>query len=44
MNKVILLGRLVRDPEVKTSQNGKIFTQFCIAVDRPYVKGKRQGD
>lgn len=40
MNKVILLGRLVRDPEVKASQNGKIFTQFCIAVDRPYVKGK----
>lgn len=40
MNKVILLGRLVRDPEVKASQNGKIFTQFCIAVDRPYVNGK----
>lgn len=40
MNKVILLGRLVRDPEVKASQNGKIFAQFCIAVDRPYVKGK----
>lgn len=40
MNKVILLGRLVRDPEVKASQNGKNFTQFCIAVDRPYVKGK----
>lgn len=45
MNKVILLGRLVRDPEVKASQNGKIFTQFCIAVDRPYVKGKdREAD
>ena len=42
MNKVILLGRLVRDPEVKASQNGKIFTQFCIAVDRPYVKGKER--
>ena len=40
MNKVILLGRLVRDPEVKASQNGKIFAQFCIAVDRTYVKGK----
>ncbi|MGP2527437.1 single-stranded DNA-binding protein [Acidaminococcus sp. LBK-2] len=45
MNKVILLGRLVRDPEVKASQNGKIFAQFCIAVDRPYVKGKdREAD
>lgn len=34
MNKVFLLGRLVRDPEVKTTQSGKVVTQFTLAVDR----------
>jgi len=34
MNKVFLLGRLVRDPEIKTTQAGKMVTTFTLAVDR----------
>ena len=34
MNKVFLLGRLVRDPEIRTTQSGKMWTTFTVAVDR----------
>lgn len=34
MNRVFLIGRLVRDPEIRTSQNGTLITDFTIAVDR----------
>ena len=34
MNKVFLLGRLVRDPEIRTTQSGKMTTEFTLAVDR----------
>ncbi len=34
MNKVFLLGRLVRDPEIRTTQSGKMVTTFTLAVDR----------
>ena len=36
MNLIILTGRLTRDPELKTSSNGKEYCRFSIAVDRPY--------
>lgn len=36
MNKVILLGRLTRDPEVRYSQDNKAIARFSIAVDRRY--------
>lgn len=32
MNKCVLLGRLVKDPEVKYTQSGKCVTQFTLAV------------
>jgi len=38
MNKVILLGRLVRDPEVSSTPNGISVCRFSIAVQRRYVK------
>jgi single-strand DNA-binding protein len=38
LNELFLIGRLVRDPEVKTTQAGKIVTQATIAVDRPKSK------
>lgn len=46
MNIITLSGRLVRDPEVKPyGDEGKTYTRFTIAVDRPYHKGKeRQAD
>ena len=34
MNKIFLLGRLTRDPEVRTTQSGKTVTSVTLAVDR----------
>lgn len=38
MNKVILTGRMVAEPELKTTPNGVETTTFRIAVNRDYVK------
>ena len=38
LNRVILMGRLVSDPELKTTNSGLSVTSFRIAVDRNYVK------
>ena len=34
MNKVILMGRLARDPDVRTTQGGKTVARMTLAVDR----------
>lgn len=46
MNKVTLLGRLVKDPDVKYTQTGKVVTQFTLAVDRPFkdANGNKETD
>ncbi len=45
MNSVILVGRMVADPELKTTQTGLEVTSFRIAVDRPYSKdGEKKAD
>lgn len=46
INRVILMGRMVADPELKTTQSGVSVTSFRIAVDRSYVKAgeQRQAD
>lgn len=36
MNKVILSGRLTRDPEVRTTQSGINNAAFTVAVQRKY--------
>lgn len=38
LNRVILMGRLVADPELKTTATGISVTSFRIAVERSYVK------
>lgn len=38
MNKVILLGRLCKDPEVSSSASGTTFARYSIAVDRKFKK------
>lgn len=38
MNKVILVGRLTRDPEVRYTQSGIAVCTFALAVDRRYAK------
>ena len=34
INQVILLGRLTRDPELRTTSTGKNIVNFSLAVDR----------
>lgn len=43
MNKVILVGRLTRDPEIRYSQGANVMAiaSFSLAVDRKF---KREGD
>lgn len=38
INRVVLMGRLTKDPELKTTGSGVSVTSFSIAVDRNYVK------
>lgn len=46
INRVVLMGRIVADPELKTTQSGVSVTSFRIAVDRTYQKKgeERQAD
>lgn len=46
LNKVILMGRLVAQPELKTTNTGLSVCSVCVAVDRNYVKqgAERQTD
>ena len=34
MNSVVLVGRLVKDPEIRYTQSGKAVATFTLAVDR----------
>lgn len=46
MNKCFLMGRLTKDPELRTTQNGKSVCSFTIAVDRKFLnaQGNREAD
>ena len=46
MNKVIISGRLTRDPEVRYTTSEKVVCQFTLAVDRPFTNqdGQREAD
>lgn len=46
MNRIILLGRLTKDPEVRITPNEKTVCTFSMAVDRPFVgkDGKKEAD
>lgn len=47
MNKVILLGRLTADPELRQSQGGVASCRFTVATDRSYVNketNKKEAD
>ena len=41
LNKAIIMGRLTRDPELKTTPSGVSVCSFSVAVDRRFV---RQGE
>lgn len=40
MNKVILMGRLAKDPEIRQTRSGKTTANWIIAVDKPYKKDR----
>lgn len=46
LNRIILIGRLTRDPELRYTPNGIAVTNFTLAVDRPYAnqQGERETD
>lgn len=45
MNKVILMGRLTADPELKKTSSDLSMTRFSIAVNRRFAKeGQQQAD
>lgn len=46
LNRVILIGRLTRDPELRYTPAGVAVTQFTLAVDRPFKNesGEREAD
>lgn len=46
MNRIILMGRLVKDPDVKVTTSGKTVCTFTLAVGRPFSgkDGKREAD
>ena len=41
LNKVILIGRLTKDPELKYTPSNVAVTSFTLAVDRKFA---RQGE
>ena len=41
MNKIIIKGRLTRDPELKTGSTGTEYAKFTVAVDRRGSKEKQ---
>ena len=46
MNKVQIVGRMAKDPEVRLTQNQTAFCNFTVAVDRRFKDkdGNRQAD
>ena len=47
LNHITLMGRLVRDPELRRTGSGIAVASFCIAVDRDFASkdgGERKAD
>ena len=44
MNKVLLAGRLTRDPEMRALASGKHVTQFSVATTEYAGNGKERGE
>ena len=46
LNRIVLIGRLTKDPELRHTQSGKAVCTFTLAVDRPYLanNGNREAD
>lgn len=46
LNKIFLMGRLTRDPELRRTENGTAVASFTLAVDRDYKSqdGEKETD
>lgn len=46
MNRIVLVGRLVADPQLRFTQSGIAVANFRLAVDRPFTnqQGERETD
>ncbi|WP_017185419.1 single-stranded DNA-binding protein [Alkalibacillus haloalkaliphilus] len=46
LNRVVLVGRLTKDPELRYTPNGVAVANFTIAVNRPFSnqQGEREAD
>jgi len=44
VNKVIIVGRLTKDPEIRYTQTGKVVATFGIAVDKYTGTDKKEAD
>lgn len=44
LNKVILMGRITKDLEVRQTPSGTAVLRFTVAVDRPVKQGEKQTD
>ncbi len=47
LNKIVVMGRLTRDPELRRTANGVAVTSFTVAVDRDFAPkdgGERETD
>lgn len=46
LNQIVLVGRLVRNPELKKSEKGKNYTQITLAIPRSFknASGEYESD
>lgn len=46
LNRIVIIGRLTRDPELRHTPSGKAVTKFTLAVDRdrPNAQGQKEAD
>ncbi len=46
LNRIILIGRLTADPQLRYTQSGVAVATFTLAVDRPFTnqQGEREAD
>ena len=40
LNRITIMGRMTKDPELRRTNRGKAVTSFTLAVDRDFEKGK----
>jgi single-strand DNA-binding protein len=46
LNRVVIVGRLTKDPELRYTPNGKAVASFTLATNRPFKnqQGEREAD